>query len=106
MACEPEQSDDDDRSAQDRQHGLAADEAEPELERDGPERDRNDECGPPQQCEQSRAPPLQDRALVGRERHRREHGERDDGDGSDLLADSGLDGRGRASAARSGPPSH
>src|SRR2546426_910222 len=68
--------------------GAAMAEAKPELEGDRPEQDRNQERGPAEQGEERGTPPLQDRALVCRERHCREHGERDDGDGADLVADA------------------
>jgi len=88
VAREAEQRDDDHRATKDWQHRLATDEAKPELEGDRPEQDRNQERGPAEQGEERGTPPLQDRALVCRERHCREHGERDDGDGADLVADA------------------
>ena len=87
MARETKQGDDDDRAAEDGQHRLATDEAKPKLQRDRAEQDRHEERGPAEEREQRGAPPLEDGALIRRQRDRREHGERHDGDGADLVAD-------------------
>ena len=100
MTCQPEKRDDNDEPAEYRQHGLAADEPEPELERDRPEREGHEPRRPPKHREERRTPPLQHRALIRRERDRRQEGERDDRDRTDLVADARLHRRCRASAPR------
>jgi hypothetical protein len=102
MARQAEERDDDDQPTENRQHRLAADEPEPQLEGDRPERQGHQPRGPSEQREERRAPPLQHRALIRRERDRREERERDHRDGADLVPDARLHRRCRTSAPRAG----
>src|SRR5207237_7437137 len=80
-----EERDDDDDPTEDGQHRLAADEAEPKLQRDRAERQGYEPRRPPEQSEERSAPPLQHRALISGQRDGGQKGEREDGDRADLV---------------------
>jgi hypothetical protein len=107
MAREAEKRHDDDEPANYWRHRLAADESEPELERERPERQRDQPRCPSEEREETRAPPLQHRTLIDRECDRRQERERKYRDRADLVANARIDRRGRASAPGAcGSPRH